>query len=108
MAEGTGTGADWCRRRSASDQPGAIMTSGPPNMRAIELLGDIDEQHQLRASVPEELPSGPVRMTVRVPDEDAAGAAWQADLSRKWQRICETHGRTSTHLTSTHLMTGSQ
>jgi hypothetical protein len=28
-------------------------------MKAIELIGDIDEQHRLRARVPEELPAGP-------------------------------------------------
>jgi hypothetical protein len=35
-------------------------SDGSAPMKAIELIGDIDEQHRLRASVPEELPAGPV------------------------------------------------
>jgi hypothetical protein len=45
-------------------------------MKAIELLGDIDEKHRLRADVPPELPAGPVRVIVLLPDEDEAVAAW--------------------------------
>ena len=44
-------------------------------MKAIELVGDIDKQHRLRALVPEELPAGPVRLIVLLPEEDDAGAA---------------------------------
>jgi hypothetical protein len=32
-------------------------------MKAIELTGDIDDRHRLRAEVPKELPAGPVRLT---------------------------------------------
>jgi hypothetical protein len=28
-------------------------------MKAIELIGEIDEQHRLRANVPDEFPAGP-------------------------------------------------
>ena len=45
-------------------------------MKAIELIGDIDEQHRLRASVPEELPAGPVRSIVLLPEEDESGTVW--------------------------------
>ena len=55
-----------------------------PPMKAIELTGDIDEQHRLRAQVPEELPVGPVRLIVLLPDEDDAGAAWAHGLTRDW------------------------
>jgi hypothetical protein len=44
-------------------------------MKAIELIGDIDEQHRLRASVPEELPAGPVRLIVLLSEEDESGGA---------------------------------
>ena len=44
-------------------------------MKAIELVGDIDEQHRLRAQVPEGLPPGPVRVIVLLPDEDDSGIA---------------------------------
>jgi hypothetical protein len=53
-------------------------------MKAIELIGDIDEQHRLLAQVPAELPVGPVRLIVLVPDEDDAGIAWAHGLSREW------------------------
>jgi hypothetical protein len=42
-------------------------------MKAIELIGDIDEQHRLRASAPEELPAGPVRLIVSLSEEDESG-----------------------------------
>ena len=53
-------------------------------MRAIELTGDIDERHQLSASVPEELPAGPVRLIVLLSEEDEAGAAWSHAVAREW------------------------
>jgi len=55
-----------------------------PRMKAIELIGDIDEQHRLRASVPEELPAGPVRLIVLVSEEDEAGTVWAHGLAREW------------------------
>jgi len=45
-------------------------------MKAIELIGDIDDQHRLCAQVPDELSAGPVRVIVLLPDEDEAGIAW--------------------------------
>jgi len=53
-------------------------------MKAIELIGDIDEQHRLRASVPEELPAGPVRLIVLLSEEDDAGSVWVHGLAREW------------------------
>ena len=53
-------------------------------MKAIELIGDIDEQHRLRAEAPAELPAGPVRLIVLWPDEDEAGIAWPQGLLREW------------------------
>ena len=59
-------------------------------MRAFELVGDIDDQHRLQARVPEELPTGPVRLIVLFPDEDEAGAAWArgiaTDSRAAWSR----------------------
>lgn len=55
-----------------------------PRMKAIELIGDIDEQHRLRASVPEELPAGPVRLIVLFSEEDEAGTVWANGLAREW------------------------
>jgi hypothetical protein len=53
-------------------------------MKAIELTGDIDDQHRLQARVPEELPAGPVRLIVLLPEEDDAGGAWAHGISKEW------------------------
>jgi len=53
-------------------------------MRAIELLGEIDDEHRLHAQVPEGFPTGSVRLIVLMPDEDEAGLAWAGGLSAEW------------------------
>ncbi len=53
-------------------------------MKAIELVGDIDEKHRLQADVPAEVPAGPVRLIVLLPDEDEAGIAWPQGVTREW------------------------
>ena len=53
-------------------------------MKAIELVGEIDEQHRLQAQVSAELPAGPVRLIVLFPDEDEAGIAWSAGVAKEW------------------------
>jgi len=53
-------------------------------MRAIELLGEIDDQHRLSAEVPEDFPAGSVRLIVLMPDEDEAGLAWARGVSTEW------------------------
>jgi hypothetical protein len=53
-------------------------------MKAIELVGYIDDQHRLNAQVPDELPVGPVRLIVFVPEEDDAGSAWTRGIAREW------------------------
>ena len=53
-------------------------------MKAIELIGDIDEQHRLHARVPSELAAGQVRLIVLLPTEDEAGDAWAHGTARKW------------------------
>lgn len=57
--------------------------NGKP-MKAIELVGHIDEQHRLRAEVPEGFPTGPVRLIVLFPDEDGAGIAWASEIAKHW------------------------
>lgn len=54
-------------------------------MRAIELVGDIDQQHRLQADVPKDLPAGPVRLIVLLPDEDEGGIAWTQGVTREWR-----------------------
>lgn len=53
-------------------------------MKALEILGDIDDQHHLRAQVPADLPAGPVRLIVLLPDEDNAGVAWARGVAQEW------------------------
>lgn len=53
-------------------------------MKAIEVLGNVDDQRRLQAQVPEGVPPGPVRVLVYVPDEDDAGAAWARGLAAEW------------------------
>lgn len=53
-------------------------------MKAVELIGEVDDTHQLQARVPETLPPGPVRIIVLIPEEDEAGAAWTQGIAREW------------------------
>jgi hypothetical protein len=53
-------------------------------MKAVELIGDIDDQHRLRAQVPPEFPAGPVRLIVLLPDEDEGGIAWARGVAKEW------------------------
>lgn len=53
-------------------------------MKAIELVGDIDEQHRLQALVPDDVPAGPVRLIVLVPEEDEGGVAWMQGVAKEW------------------------
>ncbi len=53
-------------------------------MKAVELIGEVDDKHQLQARVPETLPPGPVRIIVLIPEEDEAGAAWTQGIAREW------------------------
>jgi hypothetical protein len=52
-------------------------------MKAIELRGEIDEQHWLRAQVPEGFPAGSVRVIV-LPEEDEGGLAWAGGVASEW------------------------
>ncbi len=53
-------------------------------LRAIELLGEIGDQHRLRAQMPEGFPAGSVRVIVLMPEEDEAGLAWAGGISAQW------------------------
>lgn len=53
-------------------------------MKTIELIGDIDDQHRLHARVPEELPTGQVRLIVLLPEEDDAGGVWARGVAAEW------------------------
>ena len=53
-------------------------------MKAIELIGDIDDQHGLHAQVPKDLPPGQVRLIVLLPGEDEAGGMWAPGIAAEW------------------------
>jgi hypothetical protein len=53
-------------------------------MKAVELIGEVNDKHQLQAQVPETLPPGRVRIIVLIPEEDEAGAAWMQGVAREW------------------------
>ena len=55
-----------------------------PAMNAIELIGDIDDQHQLHAQVPIDLPTGQVRLIVLLAGEDDAGGMWAHGIAEAW------------------------
>jgi hypothetical protein len=54
-------------------------------MKAIELIGEVDEKHRLQAQLPENTPPGPVRLIVLIPEEDEAGAQWMQGIAREWR-----------------------
>ena len=53
-------------------------------MKAIELIGEVDAGHCLRAVVPEDLPRGPVRLLVLVPEQDQAEESWTHAIASEW------------------------
>lgn len=53
-------------------------------MKAIELVGEIDTRHRLRAEVPPELPAGQVRLIVLLPEEDAGENHWARGIAEEW------------------------
>jgi len=53
-------------------------------MKAVELQGEIDNQHRLHAIVPQSLPVGSVRLIVLISEEDEVGSAWAVGVSSEW------------------------
>jgi hypothetical protein len=53
-------------------------------MKAVELQGEIDEQHRLHADVPRGVPAGSVRVIVLISEEDEGRPAWAAGVSSEW------------------------
>ena len=53
-------------------------------MRAMSIVGKIEDDHQIRAEAPRDLPPGLVQLIVGRPDEDEVGAFWPWNVSRAW------------------------
>ena len=59
-------------------------------MRAIGIVGEIDDQHKIRAEAPRDLRPGRVQLIVVRPDEDEAAAFWPWDVSHAWSdELCD-------------------
>lgn len=54
-------------------------------MKTVRVTGSVDENHQLSAVVPSDIPPGPVTVLI-VPQsqEDEAGDAWGDAIAREW------------------------
>lgn len=52
----------------------------------IRVIGEVNEQHQLVASVPTSILPGKVKVLVLISpsEEDDAGAEWEAGIAREW------------------------
>ena len=55
-----------------------------PIMKAVEIQGEIDDQHRLHAEVPQSLPAGAVRVIVLIAEEDEGGTDWATGVSSEW------------------------
>jgi hypothetical protein len=56
-------------------------------MKTIDVIGYVDENHRLSATVPADVAPGAVRLFMVVPargEEDDAGTAWAAGISSEW------------------------
>jgi hypothetical protein len=55
-------------------------------MPTIKLVGHVDQQHRLTATVPPSIAPGTVEVLVLLAgnDEDEAGNAWSAGLATEW------------------------
>jgi hypothetical protein len=60
-------------------------------LRAIELVGDVDDRHRLHADVPDGVRPGQVRLIVLLPDaeEDEAGDLWTRAVAGEWSEELE-------------------
>jgi len=56
-------------------------------MRAIELTGYVDENHQLCVDIPADVAPGPVKVILEVEEEDPA--AWGRAVLQRWAEESE-------------------
>ena len=54
-------------------------------MTRIELVGTVDEQHQLSALVPAQIKAGPVKVVLEITDDDGEDA-WRKGVAEIWAR----------------------
>jgi hypothetical protein len=54
-------------------------------MKTIELIGHVDERHQLHVELPVDVKPGPVKVTVQPVTEDEEGD-WRALINQSWAK----------------------
>ena len=57
-------------------------------MTTIRIVGRIDAEHRLTATVPESVPAGSVEVVLIVPEVagDPADQAWEKGIAREWSQ----------------------
>jgi hypothetical protein len=57
-------------------------------MTIIRIVGRIDSEHRLTATVPESVPAGSVEVVLIVPEAagDPADQAWETGIAREWSQ----------------------
>ena len=55
-------------------------------MKALKLTAQVDEHHRLVATVPSDIPPGPIEIVIALAgdSEDDVGAAWALGVSLEW------------------------
>ena len=55
-------------------------------MKTIELIGQVDERHLLSVEVPADVPPGPVKVIVELPDveEEEDSRSWSRAIAESW------------------------
>ncbi len=53
-------------------------------MNPIEVIGHVDEQHQLHVELPTDVTPGPVKITVRPVTEKDEEDDWRALINQSW------------------------
>lgn len=55
-------------------------------MRTIEIVGHVDEHHQLRVELPSDVPPGPVSVVLELADEPGEAGSWSRAVIQLWAR----------------------
>ncbi len=67
-------------------------------MKPVELIGHVDEQHQLHVELPSDVQPGPVKITVRPATEEDEEDDWQASINHSWAKDWSDPRRRYLHL----------
>ena len=65
-------------------------------MDTIEVIGHVDEQHQLHVELPAGVKPGPVKVTVQPVTEEGEDDGWRALINKSWAQDWNDRARTFT------------